>query len=319
MTSSEKSSVASEQSSMDSKITSLNSKQQAITSQKNTNETNINTANDKIEDAKTALEEAERQLAFDKTVDTYDLESQELNVEQKENALYDAKQNLSDYYIKAPFSGVVAEVGVNVGDNISSSSSIATLITKEQIAEISLNEIDIAKLEVGQKATLTFDAVEDLTIAGEVIEVGAIGTTNQGVVSYAVKIIFNNQDDRIKSGMSTSANIITSAKQDVIMVSSSAIKTANGTSYVLSPNNENIDSATISTNAVSLKNKPIQKTVEVGESNDSYTEIVSGLEEGDVIVLKSVTATTSTKASTSTGQSLFQIGGGNNRGGATAK
>jgi HlyD family secretion protein len=104
------------------------------------------------------------------------------------------------------------------GESISSGGTVATLITEQQVAEISLNEVDVAQVEVGQKVTLTYDAIEDLQISGSVAEVDLIGTTNQGVVSYTVTILFDTQDERIKPGMSVSATIITEIKQEVIVV-----------------------------------------------------------------------------------------------------
>src|SRR3989338_7443767 len=103
--------------------------------------------------------------------DALDIRAQELSIKQKENALSDAKEKFADYFVKAPFDGVVAETNVKKGDTVSSGVTIATLITKQKIAEISLNEVDAAKVKVGQKTTLTFDAVEELSLTGEVISV----------------------------------------------------------------------------------------------------------------------------------------------------
>ena len=98
------------------------------------------------------------------------------------------------------------------------------LITKQKIAEISLNEVDAAKVKVGQKVTLTFDAIDGLSITGEVSEIDALGTVSQGVVTYGVKIAFDTQDERVKSGMSVSAAIITDVKQNVLLVPNAAVK-----------------------------------------------------------------------------------------------
>ena len=89
----------------------------------------------------------------------------------------------------------------------------------------------MAKVKVGQKVTLTFDAIEDLSITGEVAEIDTLGTVSQGVVNYAVKIVFDTQDERVKSGMSVSAAIITDVKQDVLLVPNAAVK-SNDEQYV---------------------------------------------------------------------------------------
>ena len=143
------------------------------------------------------------------------------------------KKKLADYTVRAPFDGVIAEFNVKKGDTVSAGSSVGMLVTKQQIATISLNEVDAAKVKVGQKATLIFDAVSDLTITGEVAEVDAVGTVSQGVVSYNVKVVFDVQDERIKPGMTVTANIIISSKPNVLMVKTSAIKNQDGSSGYL--------------------------------------------------------------------------------------
>ena len=98
-----------------------------------------------------------------------------------------------------------------------------------------MNEVDVAKIKVGQKTTLTFDAIDGLSIAGEVIDIDAVGTVTQGVVNYNVKIGFDTQDERIKPGMSVSATIIIEVKQDVLLIPNSAIKSAGEAYYVEMP------------------------------------------------------------------------------------
>ncbi len=163
---------------------------------------------------------------------TLDIQSSQLIIKQRENTLRDAQENLTNYFVRALFDGTIAKLNVNKGDSLSSGTAVATLITKQKLAEISLNEIDVAKIKVGQKVTLTFDAVEGLDITGKVVEIDTVGTVAQGVVTYSVKIGFDTQDDRIKSGMSTSAAIITDVKQDVLMVPNSAVKSRGTASYV---------------------------------------------------------------------------------------
>lgn len=231
--------------------------------------------------------------------DTLDIQSSQLSLKQRENALLDAQENLSHYFVRAPFAGTIAKLDVKKGDPISASTVVATLITKQMIAQISLNEVDAAKVKVGQKATLTFDAVDGLTIAGDVAEIDTVGTVSQGVVTYMVKIAFKTQDDRVKSGMSTSAAIITDMKQDVLTVPNSAVKTQGGASYV-----EVFDIplvAPVTTSTTNVANTgipsvvlPRKQTVEIGLSNDTMTEIVSGLIEGQQIVSRTIIAIAAT-------------------------
>jgi len=239
-----------------------------------------------IVDAGQSIKEKELSLAKIKAgSDDLSIRAKKIAIQQKEDALLTAKQNLVDYYIYAPFGGLVAEMDVKKGDSISSASVVATLITKQKIAEIALNEVDVAKAKVGQKATLTFDAIEGLNITGEVVAIDTLGTVSQGVVTYNVKIGFDTQDERVKPGMSVAAAIIIEAKSDVLLVANAAVK-SNGEQYV----------------EILENNVPRSQTVEVGLSNDTMTEITSGLKEGDKVVTQTITGNTTNTTTQSNSQ-----------------
>ncbi|MFA5021240.1 MAG: efflux RND transporter periplasmic adaptor subunit [Patescibacteria group bacterium] len=213
-----------------------------------------------------------------------DLKSSQLSVQQKQNSLADAMEQYANYTIKAPFDGVVANVAINLGDTVASGASAITLITTQKIANLSLNEVDAAKVKVGQKAMITFDAITDLTVAGSVADMDMLGTVTQGVASYAVKIAFDSQNDQIKSGMTASASIVIDSKADALQVPSSAVKSASdGTNYV----------------QVLVDGAPQNKTVTVGLTSDTMTEILSGISDGDEVVTQIVTATNKAAAKTS--------------------
>jgi len=295
-------------SNLSSYIGKTNSALSSLLSIKNSiqnNEQAINSADAAIQESAISLEKLQA------GTDSLDIRSAQITVQQRQNALNDAQQTLADYYVRAPFDGVVATVNVAKGDGASSGTAIATLITSQRIAEVALNEIDAAKIKIGQNATLTFDAIDGLSIAGQVTEIDTLGTVSQGVVSYNVKINFDTQDSRVKPGMSVSASIITEAKIDVLMVPNSAVKQSSAGYYVQvldstsSPNTA--QTAAISQSVTSL-NAPQQITVDVGIANDSYTEITSGLKEGDQVITKTVAASSSQTASSF---SLFGIFGGN--------
>ena len=242
-----------------------------------------------------------------------DVQSSELSIKQKENALQDAKDNLSNYYVYAPFGGTLSAVSAKRTDSASSGTTIATLITDKQVAEISLNEVDAAKVQIGQKTTLTFDAIPDLTIAGKIAEIDSVGTVSSGVVNYTVKISFDTSDARVKPGMSVNATIITNVKQNILTVPNGAIKTQNGTSYV-----ETFSTA-LATPLAGVQGStslipPTKTTVEIGIANDTNTEITSGLNEGNIIVTKTITGSATTTATTakttSTRSILSGVGGG---------
>ena len=245
-----------------------------------------------VVDTDTTIKERELSLAKTKKgPDDLDIRAKKISIQQREDALTTAKQALADHYVRAPFAGVIAKVSAKRGDTASAGTAVVTLVTKQKIAEVSLNEVDAAKVKAGQKATLTFDAVPDLTITGQVAEVDTVGTVSQGVVTYTVKIGFDTQDDRIKTAMSVSAAIITEAKPNVLLVPNSAVKSQAGMSYVELPNEADISVATANVSGAVFRNPTRQQQVEVGLSNDEFTEIVSGLQQGDVVVTRIIQPT----------------------------
>jgi RND family efflux transporter MFP subunit len=243
--------------------------------------------------------------------DALDIQSAEISVQQRENALRDAQEKLADYTVKAPFDGTLAVLSLKKTDSVLSGTTIATLITKQKIATISLNEVDATKIKVGQKATLTFDAVDGLSITGQVASVDTLGTVSQGVVSYAANIAFDTQDDRIKPGMSTSAAIIIDSKQDILIVPNGAIKSQGASSYVevLGP-----EAQDTSAEGVTYLTVPTQKQIQAGIVDDTNTEIVSGLQEGDKVIVRTISAA-KTNQTTTQAPSLFGAAGGRAGGG----
>ena len=296
----------------DTHLASLNTH----TGKTNTHITNLLNAKNTILNDQQTITNAERTIAentqslakLEAGADTLDIASAKLTVTQRENALADARSTLADYSIRAPFTGTVGKLTVNKGDTVSSGTTVATLITKQKIAEVSLNEVDVAKIKSGQKATLTFDAVEGLSIAGQVIDVDTIGTVSQGVVTYNVKIGFDTDDDRIKPGMSVSAAIITDLKQDVIIVPNAAVKSQDGTSYVQMFSAPLVAPQSTSAGSTSLT-PPLEQQVTIGLSNDTSTEIVSGLKEGDTVVTNTITSSTASSATSASASSGLRIPG----------
>lgn len=263
---------------------------------------NVKQAQDVITKAQTALDQAQQALA-DKVApaDNATVLSAQASVKQAQASLISAQTNYSNTRITAPFDGVVAALSMSRGDQASSGTTVATLTTTQKVAEISLNEVDAAKVKVGQKVTLTFSAIDGLTVTGSVGEADLIGTVTQNVVSFKVKILFDTQDDRVKPGMSASASIITDVKQDVLMAPSAAVKTNGGQSYV----------------QALVNGSPVQHNVTVGISNDTDTEISGDIKEGDEVVTQTITATAAKTSTTQQSSILQGLGGGGAAGRAT--
>lgn len=228
--------------------------------------------------------------------DALDIRAQQITIEQRQNNLADAQNSLADYSVRSPIDGIITNVNSSLkpGQVVSTGSSLASVITTQSLAEITLNEIDVAKIKINQQATLTFDALSDVTLTGKVGEIAQIGTVSQGVVSYSVKIALDVEDSRVKPGMSVTANIITDSQSDVLAVPNSAVKTNAQGSYV----------------EILTNGQPVQKAVLTGIANDTLIEITQGLDEGEAVITSTITNSASSSSSTTTGTGNAGFGGG---------
>ncbi len=235
--------------------------------------------------------------------DALDIQSQELSIQA-------AQETYNNYFIYTPISGILS-LAAKPTDTVSNGTTIGTIISQQKIATISLNEIDAAKVQIGDKATLTFDAVNNLSIAGHVSDVSVIGTVSSGVVTYTITIALDTNDSRIKPGMSVNAAIVTDVEENVLTVPNAAIKTQGSISYVQELP-QKVSAAQVAagvTSATPPKNIPVT----VGVSNSTVTEILSGLSSGDQVIIKTTTSGSSATTGTATSAaapSLFGTAGG---------
>ncbi len=260
---------------------------------------------------------AERALAaakasFDKTkqgADALDVQSSTLSLKQRQDALDDANRALADTVVRAPFDGVIASIAVQRYQTINSGSAVALMVSDHQTANLSLNEVDAAKLSVGQKAKLTFDAVPDLSIEGTVSSVNAIGTVSQGVVTYDATITFDTDNSEIRAGMSVDADIAT-ASASGLRVPASAIKTVGGKSFV-----QVFDPplAAAGPTGVTTTQVPTMVPVTLGLESDTEVVIESGLTEGEQIVIRTILGTTAVTTPTTTTGTRSTSGATTNR------
>jgi multidrug efflux pump subunit AcrA (membrane-fusion protein) len=285
------SALASDTSQINGYLSTLLAHQRSLQDDKETISNALKTLTDMEKDNPIDIAQAERGIEEKKQKLTdlqegpteLDIKNKQLTVQQRTSDLVTAQQNLADTTLRAPFAGVIVSVDAAKGDEASTGTTIASIITPQKIATITLNEIDTAKVVVGQKATLSFDAIPDLSLTGSVAELDTVGSATQGVVSYDATIAFDVQDERIKPGMSVSVDIIIESKPNVLLISLSAVKTSGDKSYV----------------EILVNNEPQTKTIETGSSNDTEVEIVSGLSEGDEVITQTISGTTTTQSSSS--------------------
>jgi RND family efflux transporter MFP subunit len=202
---------------------------------------------------------------------------------------------LTSPVITAPFSGVVGSVGLVEGMVMSSSTS-TTNVNSQRVAvikgdslpviSVSLSEVDVPNVKVGQKVTVTLDSITDKTFTGIVATVDRVGSTTSNVTSYTVNIKLDSDNIAILPNMAATADFIIDTATDVLYVPSASLVTQNGTTY-----------------AKTLQNgKEAQVPVETGISSDTNTVITSGLTEGATVITG---ITTSATKNSSTGTSVF--------------
>jgi HlyD family secretion protein len=303
--------ITSYQSGLRSKLVSAAGVSSAISSTKQS----IENSKDALLDAEELVVQREEDLEDLLFPDELDVRSMQSALRQKQKALESAREDLANCEIYSPYDGVITEVSVEKGDSVSSGTVLASIITYQKVAEVSLNEVDAALAEVGQKVVLTFDALSDITATGKVTEVDEEGESSQGVVNYGVVIALDSNLESVKIGMSVTADIVTEMKQDILTVPNGAVKSQGENYYVELVDTGGQDSQTFlaSVSNAALGNYIKTQTVEVGISNDSYTEIVSGLKESDVVISSS--ASISSDSDSESESSDFQMPGGSIMGG----
>jgi HlyD family secretion protein len=226
-----------------------------------------------------------------------------------QSAVDSAQRDLDDTALKAPVDGVVSAVNGTVGEFVTPSAQTSALapgtdatlpgtngvasgaaaaqaaasparpggtqfLVLDNIDEFQVvmayTETDAAGIAPGQKVRLTFDAVPDLELDGSVLSVSPTATAISGVISYYVTVVLPKGDPRLKSGMTAQAEVLTKEIPGVLAVPSAAVHTQNGTSVVtvLDPNGTQRS-----------------VTVQTGATGDGKTQILSGVTEGQQVVL----------------------------------
>lgn len=224
---------------------------------------------------------------LDEKLSTYQSDLAQINaakaqISQYQATLKTALTNLGYTKIIAPVDGTVISREIDLGSPVAASFqapelfTIAQDLTKMQI-EVSVSEADIGRVEEGQDVTYTLDGYPDSTFTGKVTQVRLSPTTESNVVTYTVIVDVNNEDLKLKPGMTANLSIITDKSENVLCVPNMALKFTpdiNGPKY----KNQGI--------WILEKGKPKRVEIETGAYNDSSTEIISDkIQEGtDVII-----------------------------------
>ena len=195
---------------------------------------------------------------------------------------------IAEAEITAPFDGTITALNLQVGDVATPGVVVISMADVSQLhVDIPVSELDISTIQVGQSATLNFDAFPSKNYQGQVTAVSTKPAISSGSVTYAVRVVVGDADPSLLPGMTAGVTIVTSNLSNVLVVPSRAVRTVNGRQVVYEVRNKQL----------------IPVSVTLGASNDTQTQVTGGvLRAGAVIVVNPP----STIPSASTG--LFGIG-----------
>ena len=163
-----------------------------------------------------------------------DLESIRLEREAAAKDLEDAKAQRENLIVLAPCDGVVASLEVAEGDKIESGKLIGSILEGEDMKlTIAVDELDVVEVKVGQKVTITIDALSGSEFTGEVYKIAPVGSNSGGVTTYDVELAFEAEGSGVRSGMNATGEIEIAATADTLYVPVEAIMTINDTTYVM--------------------------------------------------------------------------------------
>jgi len=187
-------------------------------------------------------------------------------------AYYQAQ--LAKTVLAAPFSGVITRVVLDPGDVVNTTDQVVSLIgTGAFQVEANIAESDIARIRVGNTATVTLDAYgPDVIFHAKVIQIDLSSTVVEGVATYKATLQFTEEDSRILAGLTANVDILSDKKENVLFAPTRAIVTEDGRKYVTVLRDE--------------KNRITEKVeIQTGlRGSEGTTEVVLGLAEGDKVV-----------------------------------
>ncbi len=199
--------------------------------------------------------------------------AQEAAVERARVALEQAEQALRRTVLRAPISGTVTAVNVDVGQTVGAGQPALVITQLYPLhTTVQVDELDVAQVREGQPVRITVDALPDREFTGVIAYLSPVPTVQGGVVTYEARVELQDEDPALRPGMSLAVDIITARAENVLLVPNRVmrINRATGAFYV----EKLVDGV------------PVRTEVEVGLRNDQFSEIRAGLEEGDIIVIR---------------------------------
>lgn len=187
-----------------------------------------------------------------------------------------ALENVEKTQLKAPVNGTVTKLNYDRGEVIGTAStqSFGRLLSSDLLLDADIPESDVAKVKLGQKAKVTFDALgQDESFEASVVEIEPESTVIQDVVYYKAKLRLTNIDQRLKPGMSADADIETATKNNALWMPSRAVRQEGGNRFV----------EILGSDGISVERRDVKTGL---EGDEGRTEVLSGVREGETLVVE---------------------------------
>lgn len=227
---------------------------------------------DEIAAARSAVVQAEAALARLRAgVQEEDLLLAQLQVEQAQIGLEQARHQLEGTELLAPHAGIVTLVGVKEGELSGGQPAFILTDLSDYHLEVIVDEIDIGRVAVGQPVTVTLDALPGETLSGEVTHIADTALTEALVVSYVVTVRLDPTDAPLRAGMTASADLVIERREAALLAPNRFIRIDRTTGRVYA---DKLEGGQV---------RPVE--IQTGLRDETYSEILAGLEEGDVVVL----------------------------------
>ena len=241
------------------------------------------TSLDSVNAAKSTLDNAKAEM-----------EAIEANIKQAEIEVNTAETNVGYTKITAPMDGIVISVPVSEGQTVNANQTTPTIVTIADLSKMKIkpeiSEGDITKVKAGQEVGFTIlsdsqtvyhsviDSVDPANTtttdsSSKLSSTSSSSSSTTSAIYYYANVLIDNPDRTLRIGMTTENNIKIANAKDVLFVSNMAIQKRDGKSFV---------------NVLNDKNQPEQREVEIGVQNDFKTEIKSGLNEGEKVIVSQV-------------------------------
>jgi len=231
-----------------------------------------------VDVALASLEQAEIDLGVVLSPDAAELALLRSKLAAAESALTAATKKLDDASIKAPFAGFISLVSVEEGDQVGANAAVVEVVDPSVVEMDGIvDEVDILLLSEGLLASVTIDALPGRVLQGFVSEIAPVANIQQGVVTYPVRVQVQVPEDlQLKDGLSAVAGLVLEQQINVLLIPQQAIF-----GDFLTP-----------TVKVETESGIVDRQVVLGGSDDFWSEVVEGLQEGDRVVMQNAQAST---------------------------